>query len=93
MRLATALLLSLFLAPVSASHVYHGWAKHSPDLAGHAEQAELAAFEVGGSARADIYRGLDRGNSDLYTPPATGEEYSSAPDIYKGFDGNPDITW
>ena len=93
MRLTTGFLLSLFLAPVSASHVYHGWAQYSPDLSGHVEQADFSAFEVRATRPADIYSGLDRGNSDLYTPPAEGGEYSPAPDIYRGFGGSSDITW
>lgn len=92
-RLITALLLGAFVAPVGADHVYHGWAKYSTDLRDeHMERADLAAFEVRESRPVDIYDGLDRGNSDLYTAPTVSGASTPDPNIYKGFSG-PDVSW
>jgi hypothetical protein len=89
----TTLILSVFVAPVSAGHVYHGWAKYSPDLSGHMEQAEFSAFEVRDNRPVDIYHEVGQGNGDLYAAPRGGGEYSPAPNIYGAFDESPDIAW
>jgi hypothetical protein len=94
-RLISALTLALFLAPVGATHVYKGWAEDNPDLSGHREQSDFAAMELRErvDTGVDIYRGLDEGNRDLYTPPQTRSGGTPDPQIYRGFRESPDLTW
>jgi hypothetical protein len=99
-RLTVALLSSLFVASAGATHLYKGLAEGEPDLYGYGVgDQQVTGIQPGvGDTSTKIYGDFGRGNDDLFTAQERGGVSVDNPDrslprIYKGFAGDPDLSW
>ena len=99
-RLIVAFAATLSMASAGATHVYHGLSEGDADLHGYGVgDQQVTGVQPGvGDAGFDIYRGFGGGNDDLFTPRDRSGNRVDNPDrelprIYKGFSGDPDLSW
>lgn len=84
---------ALFALNVSAVDIYHGLDVGSSDLYTQPGSTEgFAGVQPSIGDSVDRYHGWDEGNPDLFKADRSGPTNSgSAPDIYAGLSGNPDL--
>ena len=86
---------TLFATSVSASGIYSGFGHGNPDLiTGYASTSSgMTAAQPGIGSDVDRYHGWADGNADLFSDKRTAAPVSrSGPaDVYRGFEGNPDL--
>jgi hypothetical protein len=99
-RLTVALISTFFFTSAGAAHLYKGLAEGDSDLYGYgADDQQVTGIQPGvGDTSASIYGGFAEGNDDLFTPherggSSVGNPERELPRIYKGFRGDPDLSW
>ena len=86
---------TLFATSVSAGGIYSGFGHDNPDLSvGYASSdSAMTAMQPGVGSDFGRYQGWADGNADLFSDKRTGAPArdSGAADVYRGFEGNPDL--
>ena len=90
-----AVAATVFAVNVSASGIYSGFGQGNVDLNdGYTASADaMAAVQPGVGSEVDRYHGWADGNADLFSDRRTSStpSHSAPADVYRGFDGNPDL--
>jgi hypothetical protein len=86
---------TMFAASVSASNIYSGFGQGNPDLnTGYASVSnEMTATQPSVGSDFGRYHGWADGNADLFSDKQISSPIreSGPADVYRGFDGNPDL--